>query len=120
METFKKYLIKLYPKTHQIALFFKTFSEELAPEYFSMLGIQGRDMQYTLLEKLFCMPLVNSVMYAHLSPFGEKNDDRKGPVFTIFKSSTSIHKCNPALVVSIVLQKYYFHGICGFSIKKNS
>ena len=52
--------------------------------------------------------------------FWNKNDDRKGPLFTIFKSSTSIYKCNPALVVSIVLQKHYFHGICGFSIKKKT
>ena len=50
--------------------------------------------------------------------FWKWNDDKKGPLFPIFKRSTSIHKNNSALVVSIVLQKHYFHGICTFSKKK--
>ena len=42
--------------------------------------------------------------------FLEKNDDKKGPLQFI--------KNNPALVVSIILQKHHFHGICAFSKKK--
>ena len=57
-------------------------------------------------------------MYAHLLLFGNKMTIKKDPLYLIFKRSTSIHKNNPALVVSIVLQKHYFHGICTFSKKK--
>ena len=42
---------------------------------------------------------------------------QKGPLFPIFKGSSSIHKNNPALVASIVLKKIYFHGICALSKK---
>ena len=42
---------------------------------------------------------------------------QKGPLFQIFKRSSSIHN-NPALVASIVLKKIYFHGICALSKKK--
>ena len=55
-------------------------------------------------------------MYAHLLPF-EKKTIRKGPLFPIFKRPSSIHKNNPALVASIVLKKFYFHGICALSNK---
>ena len=51
-------------------------------------------------------------MFAHLLPFEKK---KKGPLFPIFKRSSSIHKNNPALVASIVLKKIYFHGICALS-----
>ena len=55
-------------------------------------------------------------MYAHLSHFKSKQIYViKGPIFPISKRSTSIHKNNPALDVSIVLQKHHFHGICAFS-----
>ena len=55
-------------------------------------------------------------MYAQLSLFESKQIYIiKGPLFPILKRSTSIHKNNLALVVSIVLQKHYFHGICVFS-----
>ena len=59
-------------------------------------------------------------MYALLSLFKSKQIYViKGPLFSILKRSTSIHKNNPALVVSIVCKKkHYFHGICAFS-KKN-
>ena len=67
--------------------------------------------------KIICTPLLNPVMYAHLSLFGNKMTIIKGPLFPIFKWSTSIHENNPALVVSIVLQKHYFHDICTFSKK---
>ena len=50
--------------------------------------------------------------------FFEKNDDKKGLFFPIFKRSTSIHKNNTVLVVSIVLQKQYFYGIRAFSKNK--
>ena len=56
-------------------------------------------------------------MYAHLLLFGEKNYDTKGPLFAIFKRSSSIHKNNPPFVASIVLKKIYFHGICALSKK---
>ena len=42
---------------------------------------------------------------------------QNGPLFLIFKRSSSIHKNNPALVASIVLKKIYFHGICELSKK---
>ena len=74
---FKKHLIKIYTNTHQIAPFLKIFSEDL----------------------------LNPVMYAHLLFFEKKNYDTKGPLFPIFKRSSSIHKNNPALVASIVLKK---------------
>ena len=55
-------------------------------------------------------------MYAHLSLFERKQIYViKDPVFPNLKRSTSIRKNIPALVVSIVLPKYYFHGICAFS-----
>ena len=48
-------------------------------------------------------------MYAHLSLFESKQIYViKGALFSILKRSTSIYKNNPALVVSIVLQKHYF------------
>ena len=48
-------------------------------------------------------------MYAHLSLFESKQIYViKGPLFPILNRSTSIHKNNSALVVSIVLQKHYF------------
>ena len=70
---FKKNLIKIYTNTHQIAPFFKIFWEDL----------------------------LNPVMYAHLC-IEKKNFDTKGPLFPIFKRSSSIPKNNPALVASIV------------------
>ena len=49
-------------------------------------------------------------MYAHLSHFESKQIYViYGPLFPILKRSTSIHESNPALIVSIVLQKHYFH-----------
>ena len=56
-------------------------------------------------------------MYAPFSLF-EKKNVKKGPLFPILKQSTSIHNNNPASVVSVVLQKHYFHSICAFSKKK--
>ena len=56
-------------------------------------------------------------MYAHLSLFGKKTI-QKGPLFPIFKKSSSIHKNNSALIASIVLKKIYSHGICAHSKKK--
>ena len=56
-------------------------------------------------------------MYAQLSLFEKKITIQKGPLFQIFKRSSSIHN-NPALVASIVLKKIYFHGICALSKKK--
>ena len=54
-------------------------------------------------------------MYAHLSLFESKQIYViNGPLFPILKRFISIHKNNPTLVVSIVLQKHYFHGICTF------
>ena len=44
-------------------------------------------------------------MYAHLLLFEKKITIQKGPLFTIFKKSSSIHKNNPPLVASIVLKK---------------
>ena len=44
-------------------------------------------------------------MYAHLLLFEKKITIQKGPLFTIFKRSSSIHKNNPPLVASIVLKK---------------
>ena len=79
---------KYTTNTHQIAPFLKIFSENL----------------------------LNPVMYAHLLLF-EKNTIQKGPLFPIFKRSSSIHKNNPTLVASIVLKKTYFHGICALSKK---
>ena len=55
-------------------------------------------------------------MFAHLLPLKLKTI-QKGPLFPIFKGSSSIHKNNPALVASIVLKKIYFHGICVLSKK---
>ena len=81
-------LIKIYTNTHQIAPLFKIFSEDL----------------------------LNPVMYMHICRFLKKNTIQKGPLFHIFKSSSSIHN-NPALVASIVLKKIYFHGICVLSKK---
>ena len=68
--------IILRNNTHQIAPFLKIFSEDL----------------------------LNPVMYAHLLLF-KKNTIQKGPLFPIFKRSSSIHKNNPTLVASIVLKK---------------
>ena len=48
-------------------------------------------------------------MYAHLLLFEKKITIQKGPLFTIFKRFSSIHKNNPPLVASIVLKKIYFH-----------
>ena len=56
-------------------------------------------------------------MYAHLLLFLKKITIQKGPLFLIFKRSSSIHKNNPALVASIVLKKMYFHGIYALSKK---
>ena len=70
-------------------------------------------------EKIICTPLLNPVMYEHLSLFESKQVYViNRPLFPILKRSTSIKKNNPALVVSIVLQKHYFYGICVFSKKK--
>ena len=57
-------------------------------------------------------------MYAHL-PFFESKQIyvKKGPLFPILKRSTSIHKNNPALVVSNVLAKTLLSP--GFFVKKN-
>ena len=84
---FKKHLIKIYTNTHQIAPFFKIFSEDLLNPVCTFL----------FFEKQITM--------------------QKGPPFPIFKRSSSIHKNNPALVASIVLKKIYFHGICALSKK---
>ena len=62
--------------------------------------------------------LLYPVMYANLSLFQKKYYVKKDQPFLTLKRSTSILKNNPTLVVSIVLQKYYFHGVCEFSIKK--
>ena len=76
-------------------------------------------MQYNTSEKIIRTPLLNPVMYAHLSLFESKQIYViKDLLFPILKRSTSIHKNNPALVASIVLHKHYFHGICAFSKKK--
>ena len=79
----------MYTNTHQIAPFLKIFSEDL----------------------------LNPVMFAHLLPFKRKKKIQKGPLFPIFKRSSSINKNNPALIASIVLKKIYFHGICALSKK---
>ena len=55
-------------------------------------------------------------MYAHLSLFVKKITIQKGPLFQIFKRSSSIHN-NSALVALIVLKKIYFYGICALSKK---
>ena len=86
----KKHLIKIYTKTLQIAPFFKIFSEELALEHLR----HAQHMHIYTSGKIICMPLLNPVMYAHLSLF-VKNHNKKGPLFPIFKWSTSIHKNNP-------------------------
>ena len=44
-------------------------------------------------------------MYAHLLVLKKKITIQKGPLFTIFIKSSSIHKNNPPLVASIVLKK---------------
>ena len=54
-------------------------------------------------------------MYVLLTRFEEKNTIQKGPLFPIFRKSSSIHEINPALIASIVLKKIYFHGICALS-----
>ena len=77
MNYFKKHLIKIYTNRHQIAPFFKIFSEDL----------------------------LNPVMYMHIYCLLKKKTIQKGPLFPIFKRSSSIHKNNPALVASIVLKK---------------
>ena len=41
----------------------------------------------------------------HIYCFLKKNTIQKGPLFPIFKRSSSIHKNNPALVALIVLKK---------------
>ena len=82
-------LIKMYTNTHQIASFFKNFSEDL----------------------------LNPVMYAHLSLF-EKKTIQKGPLFPIFKMSSSIHKNSSALIASIVLKKIYSHVFVRFLKKQ--
>ena len=53
----------------------------------------------------------------HIYCFLKKKYDTKGPLFAIFKRSSSIHKNNSALVALIVLKKIYFHGICALSKK---
>ena len=60
---------KIYTNSHQIAPFYKIFSEDL----------------------------LNPVMYAQLSLLEKKITILKGPLFQIFKRSSSIHN-NPALV----------------------
>ena len=54
-------------------------------------------------------------MYVLLTLFEEKNTIQKGPLFPIFRKSSSIHEINPALIASIVLKKIYFYGICALS-----
>ena len=55
-------------------------------------------------------------MYAHLLLFAKKKITiQKGPLFQNFERSFSIHKNNPALFASIVLNEIYFHGICALS-----
>ena len=96
--------IKIYTKTHN----FQNFPRGAYPWTPLPCNI------YTS-EKIICTPLLNPVMYAHLSLFESKEIYViKGPLFPRLKRSTSIHKNNPELVVSIVLQKHYFHGICVF------
>ena len=43
----------------------------------------------------------------HIYSFLKNNYDTKGPLFPIFKRSSSIHKNNPALDASIILKKKY-------------
>ena len=64
--------------------------------------------------------LVGSVQTCNVCTFiafKKKITIQKGPLFPIFKRSSSIHKNNPALVASIVSKKIYFHGICALSKK---
>ena len=99
----RKNNIKIYTKTDN----FSKFSQR------SIL-LNPFAMQY-----IHCTPLLNPVMHAHLSLFESRQIYViKGPLFPILKRSTSIHKNNPALVVSIVLLKHYFPGICAFSKKR--
>ena len=74
---------------------------------------------YTLLKKLHAS--VKSCNVCTFIAFWKKNDDKKGPLFSIFKRSPKeplqLIKNNHAMVVSIVLQKHYFYGICAFSKK---
>ena len=44
----------------------------------------------------------------HIYCLLKKKTIQKGPLFPIFKRSSSIHKNNPALVTSILLKKIYF------------
>ena len=54
----------------------------------------------------------------HIYRFLKKKTIQKGPLFPIFKKSSSIHKNNHALIASIVLKKIYFQGICAHSKKR--
>ena len=51
---FKKYLMKIYNKTHQIASFFKIYSEEFALEHLchALHAVSRHANNYTLLEEL--------------------------------------------------------------------
>ena len=88
---FKKHLIKICTKTHQIAPFFKIFPEELALEH--LCHAQHAVSRHANIHfwKNYLHASVKPVMYAQLSLFGKKCD-KKGPLFPIFKRSTSIHK----------------------------
>ena len=74
---------------------------------------------YNHLWKNICtLALLNPVLYAHVSLFERKQIYViKGPLCSILKRLTSINKNIPALIISIVLQKHYCHGICAFSKK---
>ena len=95
----------LRKKTDQNAPFFKIFSKIHTTESLC-------HAIYTIMKKYICTPLLNFVMYAHLSLFERKQIYViNGPLFPILM--------NTALIVWIVLQKHYFHGICAF-LKKTT
>ena len=66
---------------HQIAPFCKIFSEELAPKHLcnAQHAVSRHAYIYTS-GKIICMPLLNPVMYAHLSLFGNEMTIKKGPL----------------------------------------
>ena len=91
---FKKHLIKIY----QNASIFKIFSEELnCPRTpLPCTACSVATCIYTVhFWKNYLHTSVKSCNVCALSFFGKKQD-KKGPLFPIFKRSTSIHKNNPA------------------------
>ena len=107
---FRRHLIKIYSKTHQIAPFFKKFSEELAPKHLCMHSMQCCDMHIYTSGKNYLHASVKSCNVCAFIAFWKKTTINK-----VFERSTSIYKNSHALVVPIVLQKHQFHGICEFS-----